>query len=121
MLSEFKDWELPQLKVGLNRDEYLLIDWILCGASRLIPNIETDELVNKWHPLRMRVWDKFIGDNIKKFTDEKAEQDVPMDTETARFLLGIAPTTFRWGTGADCGLSLKLKLAEFLHKEGENH
>ena len=33
-----------------------------------------------------------------------------VDDFLVRTLLAIVPTTFRWGTGADCGYELKLKL-----------
>ena len=42
-----------------------------------------------------------------------------VDDFLVRTLLAIVPTTFRWGTGADCGYELKLKLYRFLSKEGE--
>ena len=42
-----------------------------------------------------------------------------MDESTARILLAIVPTTFRWGTGPDCGYSLKTKL--YLYLIGEQN
>ena len=36
-----------------------------------------------------------------------------------RTLLALVPTTFRWGTGADCGYELKLKLYRFLSNDGD--
>ena len=43
-----------------------------------------------------------------------------MDEFTARVLLALVPTTFRWGTGSDCGFALKLKLYHFLIGERES-
>lgn len=109
MLSEWLD----KKSISLNVEEILLIDWTICGASRIIPNMEVVPLVVDWHPLRMTLWDavSLLGNDSKK------EIKLPVEESEARTLLALAPTTFRWGTGPDCGFSLKQKLSRFLQGE----
>ena len=97
----------PGIKV--NRDELLVLDWVICSASHLIPNVDLDYLVMNWHEFRLSIWAA-----IHRSIPPPAEEDFPLTDTDARVLMAVVPTTFRWGTGADCGYSLKMKLSEFL-------
>jgi hypothetical protein len=105
------DWALPELK--LNTQELLLLDWVLCPASGLIPGAEVETLVKGWESTRNQVWallsklppDGGEGGEYRPFSLRELD---------AKFLLGVVPTTFRWGTGADCGFSLKRRLYLFI-------
>jgi len=118
MVLDDQDWALPQIEsINANNEELLLLDWILCSASGLIPGATLDDLMERWTDLRMDVWKCII--EIRNDPDRNQHIDggnVPllMDEFTAKVLLAVVPTTFRWGTGSDCGHSLKLKLYNFL-------
>ena len=104
---------LPLLSV----DELLLLDWVMCSASHLIPDISLGDLVVGWGPLRMAVWRSLSRADVENATREtRDESKYPFnfDETVAMNLLALVPTTFRWGTGLDCGYSLKMKLYRFL-------
>jgi len=104
-----RDWALPpKPTIKVNRDELLLLDWTTGSASHLIPNADLDELA-KWHEFRMSVWTA-----IDSLSAESPEADFPLSEADAKILMAVVPTTFRWGTGEDCGYSLKMKLSKFL-------
>jgi len=110
-------WDLADIlgqTVELDQGELLLLDWVLCGASRLIPNADLEILIS-WHDVRLAIWAKLGQINTPP------HQTVPLSlTEgEAKALLALVPTTFRWATGPDCGYSLKTKLHTFLR--GESH
>ncbi len=106
-----KEWALPGGPgIKLDQGELLLLDWVLCGASRLIPNADLDYLLEKWHEFRLEIWRAIrqlkapdVNELRLAFTDPEAKA-----------LLALVPTTFRWGTGPDCGYALKQKLSNFL-------
>ena len=118
MVLDDQDWALPQIEsISPNNEELLLLDWILCSASGLIPGATLEDLMERWTDLRMDVWKGIM--EIRNDPDRNQQIDggtVPllMDEFTAKVLLAVVPTTFRWGTGSDCGHSLKLKLYNFL-------
>ena len=112
------DWSLPpvdrrDLPVILSQGELLLIDWIICGASRLLPDTEPSYLITSWEHLRLRVW-QAVATNAEAQALSVSESD-------SHVLLAICPTTFRWGMGDDVGFSLKMKLAQFLAPEMFSH
>ena len=118
-------WELPSLdSISLTEEELLLLDWIMCSGSGLIPSATLEELVTNWSAFRYDVW-KGISALTKQRKGVPTEinrtitESLTIDEFTVRTLLAIIPTTFRWGTGADCGYELKLKLYKFLSKEVE--
>ena len=118
-------WELPSLdSISVTEEELLLLDWIMCSGSGLIPSATLEELVTNWSAFRYDVW-KGISALTKQRKGVPTEinrtitESLTIDEFTVRTLLAIIPTTFRWGTGADCGYELKLKLYKFLSKEGE--
>jgi len=118
-------WELPSLdNIPLTEEELLLLDWVMCSGSGLIPSATLEDLMTNWSSFRYDVWKginaltkqkKGVPTEINRATTEL----LTIDEFTARTLLAITPTTFRWGTGADCGYELKLKLYKFLSKEVE--
>ncbi len=106
-----KEWAIPPAPgINLDRGELLLVDWVLCSASRLIPNADLDHLLNSWHDMRLAVWKSVAQLDTPTSSEAKFRLS---DTE-AKALLAVVPTTFRWGTGPDSGYSLKQKLARFL-------
>ena len=102
--------------IKLDQGELLLLDWVLCGASRSIPNADLGYLLEKWHEFRLDIW-RGIGQ--LKAPDANEVRLAFTDLE-ARALLAVVPTTFRWGTGPDCGYTLKTKLAKFLLGDIQN-
>ena len=117
-------WELPLLEsISLTEEELLLLDWVMCSGSALIPNASLEDLVTNWSSFRYDVWKCIHTINRQKKGVSTqltgATEVLAVDEFTARTLLAIIPTTFRWGTGADCGYDLKLKLYRFLSKEDE--
>ena len=112
-----KEWALPaEPGIRLDQGELLLLDWVLCGASRLIPDADLDYLLEKWHEFRLDVW-RGIG-QLK--APDVNEVELALTDPEAKVLLAVVPTTFRWGTGPDCGYTLKTKLAKFLLGDSEN-
>ena len=121
-------WNIPILEsIEVTEDELLLLDWIMFSGSQLIPNAPLEDLVTKWSSFRYDVWKSISAFNRRKkvkpvdptepiITVEQLE----IDEFLARTLLALVPTTFRWGTGVDCGYELKLKLYRFLANEVEN-
>ena len=117
-------WGLPSLdSIPVTEEEFLLLDWVMCSGSGLIPGATLEDLVTNWSSFRYDVW-KGISILNKQKKGVPAQLTVvtellAIDEFIARTLLAIIPTTFRWGTGADCGYDLKLKLYRFLSKEVE--
>ena len=112
-----KKWALPaEPGIKLDQGELLLLDWVLCGASRAIPNADIGYLLEKWHEFRLDIW---RGIKQLKAPDVNEVGLALIDLE-ARALLAVVPTTFRWGNGPDCGYTLKNKLANFLLGDIEN-
>jgi len=112
-----REWALPpEPGIKLDQGELLLLDWVLCGASRLIPNADLDYLLENWHDCRISIW-RAIGQlKAPNANDVKLAFTEP----EAKALLALCPTTFRWGTGPDCGYTLKQKLSKFLMGEIAN-
>ena len=121
------EWNLPGTDrietIRLMPMELLLIDWILCTGSSLLLAI-TDDLVSyEWHTFRTYIWKAFIdnrrivetpqGPRIEAFPEELGTMCNLSESE-AKVLLTACPTTFTWGDGLDCGLSLKTKIAQML-------
>ncbi len=120
MVLDDQDWQLPQIEsIQVNDEELLLLDWVLGSASGLLPGATLEDLMSSWSPLRLDLW-KGIRE-LKRSGANGIFNTTPllMDESTARILLAIVPTTFRWGTGPDCGYSLKTKL--YLYLIGEQN
>src|SRR3990167_2882992 len=94
-------------KLSLNEDELLLIDWVLSVYRHTLP-MAFDEAVDDWHSMRLGAWsaiDAIINSRSTPLVS------FPINEAEARYLLAVLPTTYRWGTGPDCGYSLKRKLS----------
>jgi hypothetical protein len=124
--------DLPPSETGVRLvpHELLLIDWVLSGASRIIPGADTVSDFMEWDALRSRLWTLLSpaagyleGQDAHYMGLSESALGVgrylELDVSEARMLLSITPTTFRWGTAPDCGFSLKLKLHLFI--EGVYH
>ena len=92
------------------------MDWSICAASRMMPDCALDVLMT-WHVFRMDVWAAIL--HIER-TGTGTTAAFAMTDQEAKVLLAVVPTTFRWGTGIDCGYSLKQKLAKFLRGERDD-
>ena len=113
-----EDWFLPPVEsINLTEEEFLLLDWCTGTASGLIPGATLDDLMERWASLRLDVW-KSIHDLIENApggaVSGTSVLPLLMEEFTAKFLLAVIQTTFRWGTGADCGFSLNLTILFFL-------
>ena len=113
------DWGIPAVEsIKLTEEELLLLDWVICSGSQLIPNASLEDLVTNWSSFRTDIW-KGIS-SINRYNKNLAvTESLPIDEFLVRTLLALVPTTFRWGTGADCGYELKLKLYRFLSNDGD--
>ena len=124
MVLDDQNWQLPPIEfIKVNEDELLLLDWVVGSASGLIPGATLEDLMANWSSLRLDVWQHIY--ELKKLQSSgssTAGKELPlsMDDWTARTLLAIVPTTFRWGTGQDCGYSIKMKLCRFLIGERDD-
>ena len=113
------DWGIPALEsIKLTEEELLLLDWFMCSGSQLIPNASLEDLVTNWSSFRADGW-KGISTINRYNKNHPITESLPIDEFLARTLLAVVPTTFRWGTGADCGYELKLKLYRFLANDGD--
>jgi len=120
MVLDDQDWQLPLVEfIKVNEEELLLLDWVIGSASGLIPGATLDELMTNWSFLRFDVW-QHIRELKKLQSSSGKELPLSMDDWTARTLLAVVPTTFRWGTGQDCGYSIKMKLCKFLIGEKDD-
>ena len=127
MTSKEWKWDLDtagQFKpLCLSVNELLVLDWVLCSASRLIPDATMDALVTGWGDLRQTVWSHLAKLDMLKLPDH--ERDVPrceigqyLQDMDAKALMAVVPTTMRWGTShADSGYDLKVKLYRFLSND----
>lgn len=123
------EWELPgesQLASGLHfdLDELLLLDWILTPCSNIYPQATLDTAM-AWQTLRLSLWDCIaIWDRTPRPVDltmgiPKPIPPLGITLAEAAILLTICPVEFRWGSGENCGSSLKLKLRAYLRGEPE--
>ena len=125
MVLDDQDWQLPLVEfIKVNEEELLLLDWVIGSASGLIPGATLDELMANWSSLRLDVWQHIY--ELKKLPTSSSGPppgalcSLNMDDFMARILLAVVPTTFRWGTGPDCGYSIKMKLCRFLLGEKDD-
>ena len=123
------EWALPvntQSANGLrfNRDELLLLDWMLTPCSNIYPQATVDTAMT-WHGFRLSVMDCIAiydqqarsGDGVP--IDPHPIPTVEVGQSEAQVLMALCPIEFRWGPGANCGLSLKLKIRAYLRGEKE--
>ena len=98
-------------------EELLLLDWLYCGQGEKATDQLLDHMM-RWTDLRERVWRAVL---LAKLTNgeqkplaEKMDLKVPIEISRSECLelLAVVPTTFRWGTGADVGFNLKMRLAD---------
>ena len=119
MVLDNQDWQLPLVEfITVSEEELLHLDWVIGSASGLIPGATLDELMTNWSVLRLDVWQHIY--ELKSGSSPGSMCSLSMDDFTARVLLAIVPTTFRWGTGLDCGYSIKTKLCRFLLGEKDD-
>jgi hypothetical protein len=111
MLKDF-DWSQlePGAALSLTPGELLLLDWILCPASGLIPGTELEQLIRGWEGVRQAIWGILAEIDLGK----DARYPLPLNMLDAQYIFAVTPTTFRWGTGPDCGFSLKRRLYLFI-------
>jgi len=125
MVLNDQDWQLPLVEfIKVNEEELLLLDWTIGSPSGYIPGATLDELMSNWSSLRLDVWQHIY--ELKKLPTSSSGSppgalcSLSMDDSMARILLAVVPTTFRWGTGPDCGYSIKMKLCRFLLGERDD-
>ena len=106
------------MELILTQDELWLLDWVLCyPMQQAAPQVEWHMT---WATLRDDLWKAIIYLNeVAKEGETPTEAMVWIETSDLRVLLALTPTTFRWGTGQDCGHSLKMKIAKALLAKGE--
>ena len=93
----------------------MLLDWLFCGHGDPVTTEQRDALM-RWADLRRRVWVTVIDlDLAAKEVATASTADMDLSHGEQEELLALVPTTFRWGPGEDCGLSLKRKLAYELY------
>lgn len=108
-----KDFYKPQEKLlPLDSAELRLVDWIICGAAHILPDSGMNELM-EWHAFREKVWFGLY----RTLMEKQQIHDLPITDTEAKIVLALCPTTFRWSTGPDTGLTLKLKLSMLLRGE----
>jgi len=110
-MLEDRNWdeELRDLThmIRFTRNEFLLIDWVLCTGSGLLLSDDfmayTDDRISIWECVDI----------------EGPQHGVlwPLTESMGHILLAIVPTTFTWGDGVDCGYTLKKKISQFLRGE----
>jgi len=133
------------MKVKLNYEELLVLDWI-----SHFPVGSTDQDHLKWLEENFSLLREDIWRNISVLQEEQKQKEaeikelqrvspetarasqraraaekkeIPRELELeisrdqAKLLMTMVPTTFRWGTGEDAGFNLKLKLARALWGE----
>ena len=94
--------------------ELWLIDWVICGQGESVTGEKLGSLMS-WGDLRERVWRAQISAELATQDPSKpAEAELDLTPAECDQLMAIIPTTFRWGTGEDCGFSLKRKIAQEL-------
>ena len=108
------EWNLPGGPVlRLTADELSLIDWSLCMYAHVLPGDLGDYM--KWESVRAVVWHSLdLLWDPALYRAKEGSVVILITLEVAAALLAILPTTHRWGTGFDCGFSLKRKLSRFL-------
>ncbi len=122
MASQSPEWDFgfrpsPGALWGIEvtAHELLLLDYTLSSYARLIPDWTLDGLM-KWERLRGEVW--WALDRMPKDSsagggpNPEASQTIPIPQDEAALLLALVPTTYRWGTGPDVAVPLKLKLSQ---------
>lgn len=100
--------------------ELWVIDWVICGQGESVNGQKLESLMS-WRDLRERVWRAQITAELATEDPAKpVEAELELSPDECEQLLAIIPTTFRWGTGEDCGFSLKRRIAQELWGAAEN-
>ena len=103
--------------------ELWVIDWVISGQGESV-NGEKLESLMSWRDLRERIWRAQISAELAtKDPAKPAEAELELSPAELEQLMAIVPTTFRWGTGEDCGFALKRRISQELWgaEEGEKH
>ena len=117
------EWDvlLPRTTIRLDREELLVIDVHLCAhyLANVSRGADIGEIIATWGEFRKQIWQA-----IDKLDVPETDKDLPvlpvsMDESTAKYLFNWLPPSFMFGTGRDCGYSLKIKLNRWLHGEPE--
>lgn len=101
--------------VALTSHECLLLDYTLSSYARLIPEWTTEGLM-RWERLRGAVWQALdlMNKDDKGVPSLDGSCIIVIPQSEAAILLALVPTTYRWGTGPDVAVPLKLKLSQCL-------
>lgn len=95
-------------RLQLNRGELLLLDWILVYP---MPNTGADlDWHMEWQKVRLNIWSGIEELEERAKGNLEVVTDLVLKDNEVNVLLALVPTTFRWGDGDDCGMSLKIKL-----------
>lgn len=107
--------------LSLNRDELLLLDWVIsCPVGQGPVSLQW---YMEWRLVRERIWYALhLADNVERRNKPRTEKidvavlayPIEIEMDEAQQLLALAPPSFRWGAGPDCGLSLKLTLTRYI-------
>ena len=125
-----REWDLPPAltHISLDRDELAVLDWHLCGhyLCNVSRGSDIGEVIQTWDEFRRRVWEGILALSVQKdpgiplsSTSNVPTYRLPMDESAAKYLFNWLPPTFMWGTGRDCGFTLKVRLYRFLTGQEE--
>lgn len=108
------DWRVPALSthINLDRDELLCLDWHLSGHYLVGRGEDIGYIIDRWHDFRVLIWT-----GIKTLGSLPGDYPLLLEEGAAKYLFNWLPPTFMWGTGRDCGFTLKMKLRGFLTGE----
>ena len=94
-------------------EELQLLDWVLCLQGSPVDGQKLGDLA-AWGELREGLWRNLLQASLGE-----TRLSIDLSEHDALSLLALLPTTFRWATGNDVGLSLKLKVAAGLWGDEE--
>ena len=97
----------------LPQPELWVIDWVLCGQGEAASGQKIEDLM-RWRDLRERVWRAQLLAQLVSKPPNLADAEIDLTPAESEELLAIVPTTFRWGTGEDVGMNLKVRIAQEL-------
>jgi len=116
------DWSLPVVaNLHLTRGELLCIDFFTCGDYLSKMGWDLEDIAETWEDFRRVVYLAIHELSVPKTRHLPLQPPivggpwpvypVKIPPELVQFLFMFLPPSFKWGTGADEGHSLKIKLA----------